>query len=249
MCDICTIKMLDLISRCVRSLYTNKRSRPSLPLGSPPYFSTLVVRTHYFQKSCTKSSHLDCHVAIDMLRSILPLIHSVLFFMPSQGYLVSPPVTRDNVLHCGSNPEEAKRLGCHFDMFSFAYYALPCYNKQLHDDFLAQHRDEIQWTQMDYTPVTTEEVLEGIHTDLRPISGQFHDLHCTYEWLRLISALAEERPLDRKLSKFEHSHHCSMNLLEKDKSHRNETATQTASLLFGRCGLTAELMYAYGTKD
>ena len=94
-----------------------------------------------------------------------------------------------------------------------------------------------------------QEVLTGTHMDLRPISGQFHDLHCTYEWLRLIRALAEGRPLDRKLSKFEHSHHCSGKLLEKDKTGRNETRDQTANLLFGRCGLTAEKMYAYGTKE
>ena len=165
------------------------------------------------------------------------------------AYIVSLPVPQEQVLGCGSTPAEAKQMGCLFDMFSFAYYAPPCYNKKLHDDFLAKHRNEIQWMTMDYVPVSTEEVLEGIHTDLRPISGQFHDLHCTYEWRRLVRALAEERPLDRKVSKFEHSHHCSMNLLEKVKSYRNETATQTASLLFGRCGLTADLMYEYGTKD
>ena len=62
-------------------------------------------------------------------------------------------------------------------------------------------------------------------------------------------ALAEERPLDRKLSKFEHSHHCSKKLLEKDKTGRNETAHQTANLLFGECGLTARLMDEYGRKD
>ena len=40
-----------------------------------------------------------------------------------------------------------------------------------------------------------------------------------------------------------------MNLLQRDKSQRNETATQIAELGVGRCGLTAELMYASGTKD
>ncbi|KAB8072071.1 hypothetical protein BDV29DRAFT_158907 [Aspergillus leporis] len=165
----------------------------------------------------------------------------------SRAFYVSHPVTPGNVIDCGETPDEAKQLGCHFDMFSFAYYPPPCYNKDLHDNFLATHSSEIDWRHMDYTPVATSEVLEGIHTDLRPISGQFHDLHCTYEWLRLIRALAEERPLDRKLSKFKHSHHCSMNLLQKNKMGRNETATQTASMLFGRCGLTADLMYEYGT--
>ena len=163
--------------------------------------------------------------------------------------MISPPVAPDAILHCGSTPDEAKRLGCHFDMFSFAYYAPPCHAAALHASFLSTHRGEIQWRHMNYTPLSTDEVLRGIHTDLRPISGQFHDLHCTYEWLRLVRALAEERPLDRKLSRFEHSRHCSGKLLERDKTGRNETRDQTASLLFGRCGLTAEEMDAYGTRD
>lgn len=183
------------------------------------------------------------------LVTLLSCIPMLLLITPAQAYYVSQPVTPDNVQHCGTSPDEAKQLGCYFDMFSFAYYRPACYNKDLHDDFLAKHRHEIEWRHMDYSPLPTEEVLKGIHIDLRPISGQFHDLHCTYEWLRLIWALAEERPLDKKLSKFKHSHHCSTNLLAKDKSGRNQTAHQTANILFGSCGLTAELMYAYGTKD
>lgn len=184
-----------------------------------------------------------------MFYHLFIVIQSIFFFTITKTYLVSPPVSPDNVLSCGSTPEEAKRLGCQFELFSFQWHAPPCYNKLLNDNFLAHHRDEIEWRHMNYTPVTTEEVLEGIHAHLRPISGQFHDLHCTYEWLRLIRALAEERPLDRKMSDCKHSHHCSLNLLQKDKSQRNETATQIAELGFGRCGLTAKSMYAYGTKD
>lgn len=164
------------------------------------------------------------------------------------AFYVSLPVPREDIIDCGSTPAEAKQLGCAFDLFSFAYYPPPCYNKNLHDEFLAIHSSDIEWRMMDYTSITTAEVLEGNHIDLRPISGQFHDLHCTYEWLRLIRALAEERMLDRKLARYVHSHHCSMNLLQKDKTGRNETATQTASMLFGRCGLTADQMYAYGSE-
>ena len=48
------------------------------------------------------------------------------------------------MLHCGFTPDEAKRLGYHFDMFSFAYYAPPCRNGTLRSSFLATHRDEIE---------------------------------------------------------------------------------------------------------
>jgi hypothetical protein len=170
-------------------------------------------------------------------------------FTIAHAYYISPPVSSENVMHCGSAPAEAKQMGCHFDLFSYAYYAPQCWNKAHHDDFLKVHGPEINWTLPDYTPVTTSEALEGIHIDLRPISGQYHDLHCTYEWLRLIRALAEKRPLDWKLSKFAHSSHCSKRLLDKDKSGRNETATTPTNILFGSCGLTADQMHEYGTKS
>lgn len=192
---------------------------------------------------------LESVILVNMYRYTLLLNVAVFLSTATYAFLVSQPVTQDTLLDCGSTPDEARSLGCKFDIFSYAWYAPPCYNLELHESFLAQHRDDIEWRYMDYTPLTTDDVLTGDHWSLRPISGQFHDMHCTYEWLRLIRALAEERPLDRKLSKFEHSHHCSTRLLEKDKSYRNETATQNAQLLLGRCGLTADEMYAYGTKD
>lgn len=167
-------------------------------------------------------------------------------FASTHAYLVSRPVAPDNVLDCGSTPDEAKDLGCHFDLFSYSWYPAPCYNGELHETFLAQHRDDLEWQHMDYSPLATDDVLTGQHWSLHPTSGQFFDLQCTYEWLRLIRALAEERPLDRKLSDLKHSHQCSTRLLDKDKSHRNETATQKAQLGIGRCGLTADSMYAYG---
>ncbi|KAL8750569.1 MAG: hypothetical protein Q9184_006378 [Pyrenodesmia sp. 2 TL-2023] len=171
----------------------------------------------------------------------------------SHAYLVSQAVAAEDVLDCGSTPNEARALGCYFDMFSYAWYAPPCYDKDLHQSFLIQHRDDIEWQHMDYSPLTTDDVLTGDHWSLRPISrpisGQFHDLQCTYAWLRLIRALAQERPMDEKLLKFKHSQQCSMSLLEKGKIHRNETAIQPAELSLGRCGLTAGLMYAYGAMS
>ncbi|KAJ5729340.1 uncharacterized protein N7483_003848 [Penicillium malachiteum] len=172
----------------------------------------------------------------------------VFCLLPAHAYLVSPPVAPANILHCGSTPAEAKALDCRFDMFSYAWYPKPCWDKELHDEFFRAHSHETDWRMMDYTPVTAAEVLTGTYIDLRPTSGQFHDLHCTYEWRRLIRALANERPLDKKLSEFEHSYHCSHKLLQKDKTHRNETSGTTANLLFGSCGLTAEEMYRFGTK-
>jgi hypothetical protein len=183
----------------------------------------------------------------NMLHTILVYLIGLITFC--HAYYVSHPVPPTDILDCGTSPEEARGKGCQFDMFSYAWYRPECYNKAHHDSFLDVHGDEIDWRMPDYTPVATSEVLEGNHIDLRPITGQFHDLHCTYEWLRLIHALAEKRPLDTKLSRNEHSYHCSERLLRKDKTHRNETRDTTANMLFGKCGLTAAQMYAYGTRS
>lgn len=203
-----------------------------------------ICFTIKYTRTCPEA--LKLVIVVKMFRYTSVLILAVVLSAASHAYLVSQAVAQDAVLDCGSTPDEARALGCHFDLFSYAWYAPPCYNKDLHQSFLTQHRDEIEWRHMDYSPLTTDDVLTGNHWSLRPISGQFHDLHCTYAWLRLIRALAEERPMDWKLLKFEHSQHCSKRLLEKDKSYRNETATQNAQLSIGRCGLTPGLMYAYG---
>ena len=181
---------------------------------------------------------------------MLPLSANLLLLTSAaSAYLTSPSVLDSQISNCGSTVEEAKALGCHFDLFSFVYYPPPCYNRDLHDSFAAQHHNDIDWRLMDYTPVSTDEVLEGNHLELRPVSGHYHEWHCTYEWLRLIRALAERRPLDKKLAESSHGHHCSMTLLVKDKAWENETVTRRNQLRFGRCGLTAETMYAYGSKD
>jgi hypothetical protein len=166
----------------------------------------------------------------------------------AHAYYVSPPVSAEHVVHCGSTIEEAKQLGCHFDMYSFAYYPPACYNKAHHDDFLSIHRHDINWTLTDHTPIATSEVLAGIHMNLFTTTWNFHDLHCTYEWQRLIRALAEKRPLDKKLSQNTHSYHCSEKLLERDKTARMGSGSE-ANLLFGACGLTADEMHKFGARS
>ena len=154
----------------------------AIPTASPAVFIFLFwSRENLSAYVPAKPIDMFCHLLV---------IQSISFFTTTMTYLISPPVTQDHVLSCGSTPEEAKRLGCLFDLFSFQWHAPPCHNKPLHDGFLAQDRDDVQSTHMDYTPVATEDVLEGIHAHLRPISGKFHDLHCMYEWLKLIRALA-----------------------------------------------------------
>ena len=161
------------------------------------------------------------------------------------SYYISQPGSEKAITNCGSTIEEARSLGCQFDMYSFGYYPPECYNKPQLDHFLSLHLDDIESMLSDYSPISQTEFLECKYENLWTTTYNFHDLHCTYEWTRLLQALAQKRPLDKKLSEYSHSYHCSQKLLEKDKSNRNGSE---ANMLFGSCGLTAEQMWEYGTR-
>ena len=154
------------------------------------------------------------------------LWHIVSLITITHSFYTSPPVAPENILDCGSTPTEAKSKGCHFDMFSYAWYRQQCFNEVHHNKFLDLHAHEIDWRLPDYSPITTEEVLEGTHIDLRPITGQFHDLHCTYEWGRLFGALAKKRLLDTKLSRNVRSYHCSLLSLLREVTEKGQNCSQ-----------------------
>lgn len=181
-----------------------------------------------------------------MLLKILFQIITLLIL--SHSYLISPAVRPDKVAECGSTPEEAKQLGCRFDMFSFAYYAPGCFNRAHHDDFVSMHAHEIEWftPEPDKRRVPTEIVLQGTHERLDTESTYFQDLHCTYEWRRLIRALAEKRPLDKKISELEHAQHCSKRFLRKNQT--DVISYTHAGINYEVCGLTAERMREYATN-
>jgi hypothetical protein len=212
------------------------------------YFSLARTSDHELATLPTISSstlQLTQHRSANNLNMIYYVLLYMISLTPTvQAYYISTPVPEVAVKHCGSTPTEAKQLGCQFDLYSFAWYQPECYNGALHDRFLRAHQPEVQWQYGNETFLPTREVLTGMHSHLTTTTGLFHDLHCTYEWLRLLLALAEKRPLDVKLAKTGHGHHCSMNLLAKGKNY--SAGPSSAHMLYGHCGLTAELMHEWG---
>jgi hypothetical protein len=147
------------------------------------------------------------------------------------------------VITCGNSIAEARALGCHFDVMSFAYYPPACRDSELHDSFVQRYSHDWEWMTMDYEPISVAEVLQGNHAELRAKSD-FHQLHCLYEWQRLIRAVAFHRPLDFKLGDAGHAHHCSRGLLQENTKDVSEGGVTSLRLIvwFARCGMTAEEM-------
>jgi hypothetical protein len=77
---------------------------------------------------------------------------TISFLLTAHAYLVSPLAVLVDILHCGSTQDEAKELDCCFDMFSYAWYPKPYWDKELHDEYFRIHSHETDWILMGYTP-------------------------------------------------------------------------------------------------
>ncbi|KXT09556.1 hypothetical protein AC579_9550 [Pseudocercospora musae] len=184
-----------------------------------------------------------------MLRFIGFLLRLILFSVGAiSAYYTIQPLSPQDVVHCGDDIEEAKARGCEFDLYSFVYYPPPCFNRPLHTRFHAAHHDDVNWFSSTETAITAEEAIQGTHMVLKTDSAYYHELHCTYEWERLIMALAEGRPLDQKLASNGHSWHCSKYFLDLHRHKRTLNGT-IAGILFNPCGLTGTEMYRLGSWE
>ena len=159
----------------------------------------------------------------------------------ADSFLSVPPVTIEAVSTCGSSIEEARRLGCHFDMMSFAYYPPDCWDAELHDQFVQQYRHSWNWTRLDGEPISVDEVLKGDHESLIS-TWEFHSHHCIYEWQRLVRAVALNKRLDSKDANFGHATHCGMELLKPEKASGRKDLITTLEVYYGRCGMTRAKM-------
>jgi len=118
------------------------------------------------------------------------------------------------VAPCGSNPQEARARGCHFDIISFAWLPDACYDKELSDGFddMAEWK---WWLDPNATqPVSHAEAMTGEHTGLY-VNWEYHLRHCTAMWKKLHRALLGDgkRAIDSYVGPIQHTEHCEKMLL------------------------------------
>ena len=187
---------------------------------------------------------MNKHSTLHMLQKALLCLSAGLGL--ARAYYVSLPVSAENVVGCGTSIEEAKQLQCRFDFYSVAYYPPACFAEAEHELYSKMAGYEYEWGLPDQSPIPALEVVEGKHMNTFA-TPKFHEVHCIYEWRRLIRALAEKRPLDKKLAEYTHSRHCSHIILKKDKS--GYPPRTEVNIMFGTCGLTPDEMFEYGAYN
>ncbi|KJZ70272.1 hypothetical protein HIM_10353 [Hirsutella minnesotensis 3608] len=112
---------------------------------------------------------------------------------------------------CGENWQQAKALGCHFDVMASRWYAPECFDKSVLDAML-QEQPYVNFTwyaDNKHTKVYSSElVLRGEFDKVYP-SGDYHIYHCLYLWRRLHHAVLNRKPVDEDLLKYGHTLHCT----------------------------------------
>jgi hypothetical protein len=118
--------------------------------------------------------------------------------------------TNPQILHCGSTPDEARALGCVFQIWSYSWVPKPCSDPELIEDFLAL-RD---WEYYDDKfkqgrKYNLSEILTGNHEDAWGTWGQ-HYYHCAFTWLNWVKIQAGSgiRPTSQDVL-YEHAVHCT----------------------------------------
>lgn len=141
----------------------------------------------------------------------------------------SPPPEGDSLLHCGNSTNEARSLGCVFQIWSNAWVPAPCYSATLDADFRLLQSGVMPETfdqSMAGWPAQThgwsyfsdEEASNSIQFDT-VAKGEIdviyttwlqHMWHCAFTWRKILMNLNGENIslTDRDLSKG-HTGHCS----------------------------------------
>jgi len=119
---------------------------------------------------------------------------------------------------CGSSPDEARRLGCHFDVMSFSWLPPQCFDRELVDDFLA--RKQWSYYQIPISHNVENEVpMANVSTgeiDHLFVTWEFHQVHCAYMVRKLHRALSSKRPLDGYIDNLAHTEHCTEVMMDRE---------------------------------
>jgi hypothetical protein len=112
---------------------------------------------------------------------------------------------------CGDSWQEAKELGCHFDVMASRWYAPECFDQAALEGMLEEqpYVNFTWYADKEHTKIYPSElVLRGEFDKVYP-SGDYHIYHCLYLWRRLHHAVLKNKPVDEDLFRYGHTLHCT----------------------------------------
>lgn len=145
------------------------------------------------------------------------------------GFVISP---QTGEAKCGNNWQDAKRLGCHFDMMASRWYSHDCYNGEVLEEMLQEVDFEWYADPQHTRRVSTELALSGEFDALWPLHD-YHIMHCLYLWRRLHSAVIDHRQLDDDVYSYGHTVHCTRLIMNWHEG-KNTTTIATSGIPYCR---------------
>ncbi|EME82691.1 uncharacterized protein MYCFIDRAFT_121939, partial [Pseudocercospora fijiensis CIRAD86] len=119
--------------------------------------------------------------------------------------------------HCGNTPDEARKLGCRFELHNFAWVPAECYDDVLGDDW--DSHDTWSYSRSINANDTDDEFVAecraGNVNDAWMPWWQ-HMAHCDLIMKKYMRSVAFQRPMDNWTSSWEHYQHCSRMLARFD---------------------------------
>jgi hypothetical protein len=126
----------------------------------------------------------------------------------------SPDAGLDQIQHCGSNYEEARALGCVYDVMMQLWMPADCYDSVLSERFL--HEGNWTWWSDPENGVTMsdEQMKLGEHT-VAFMLMDYHKMHCIFAIEKLVRALRNQWKLIPELVSYDHIMHCKHKTLAR----------------------------------
>lgn len=115
---------------------------------------------------------------------------------------------------CGDSWEEAKAMGCHFDVMASRWYSPECFDEEALQEMLLEPQVNYTWfADPDHTSqLDPGTAMAGEFEKIYPLYD-FHIGHCLYLWRKLHRAVLHNRPLDDELFSYGHTVHCTRLIL------------------------------------
>lgn len=146
-------------------------------------------------------------------------------------------------LHCGNSTEEARALGCEFDILSYTWTPKECYDKETADEFrqwlnlperfprpwpFFADKNKTEW-------VPSEEALsERVHM-MSYAPQEEHIGHCIFMMRRMHRINAGGARMNSRFGKYSHTEHCTNVTLDAALSRLDMRAGAHFGVTFATC--------------
>lgn len=178
------------------------------------------------------------HLLVFLLTSSVWLAISFAIAPSSTSHSVNTTEEAQNVtsnawaLDCGDSVEEAKDLGCKYDVLLNHWVPAPCVD----DEFVKEYQEDNSWAAY-YDEDMTQQIMtidEMSEQDIYYTSVRDHVNHCAMIWKKQFYILFEARPaFDSVIVTPYHTDHCAQYL--SDVTAQNLTSSTRVEVGFAGC--------------